>query len=565
MAFFVCRPFAPVRLRTIIIVRNHTKTRFFHSAALLLITLFFVAPENATAATGDDARLQSIIETLRGKNAAVGKANLTNIAAIIAFYERGAMTLAWSRPGAIDELRSAIRAAEGDGLRPADYHLAALDAAAASQDAVTTDLIASDAVIRLIAHLRYGKVNPAQLNRSWNHPARLDAQTLDTLLDQARAAPSLDQALDLQRPKHFVYEGLRHALERYRTLAAAGGWPNVKRSARVKPGTDDSSIPSIRLRLRVTGEWSGGDAELASTTYDDALVAAIKIFQDQHRLRDDGVIGKATVDAMNVSAEARAEQIRINLERARWLLGGLGPTFLLVNLPAYKAYMIRNGVVEWDTRVQIGRAARKTPAFRTHIKFVAFNPTWTAPPTILNEDIAPALAADPNYLEKRGLVAIERSSGRPVNAAEIDWSTTSLSNFRLTQPAGRDNALGSVKFIMDNPYAIFLHDTPRRDLFAADQRLFSSGCIRLEHPLDLAMLLLDPATWTRARIDEVIRAGKTRTIAIDPPLPVAIVYWTASISRAGKLRFAQDAYDYDRDVRAALDAPVKRAVWWPAR
>ena len=279
MAFFVCRPFAPVRLSKIIIVRNHAKTRFFHAAALLLITLFFVAPENAPAATGDDARLQSIIETLRGKNAAVGKANLTNIAAIIAFYERGAMTLAWSRPGAIDELRSAIRAAEGDGLRPADYHLAALDAAAASQDAVTTDLIASDAVIRLIAHLRYGKVNPAQLNRSWNHPARLDDQTLDTLLDQARAAPSLDQALDLQRPKHFVYEGLRHALERYRTLAAAGGWPNVERSARVKPGADDPSIPSIRLRLRVTGEWSGGDAALASTTYDDALVAAIKIFK----------------------------------------------------------------------------------------------------------------------------------------------------------------------------------------------------------------------------------------------------------------------------------------------
>ena len=549
-----------------IIMSGHAKSRLSYTLILLPIALFFVAPMGAIADNGANARLQSVIETLRGKNAAVvGKASLTNLAAIVAFYERGAMTLAWSRPSAIDKLRSAIRAAEGDGLRPTDYHLAALDAEAASQDAVTTDVIASDAVIRLIAHLRYGKVNPAQLNRSWNHPARLDAEPLDALLDQARAAPSLDQAIDLQRPKHFVYEGLRQALERYRTLAAKGGWPNVERSARVKPGANDPSIPSIRLRLRVTGEWSGSEAALASTTYDDALVAAVKTFQEQHRLRDNGVIGKATVDAMNVSAEARVEQIRINLERARWLLGGLGPTFLLVNLPAYKAYLIRNGVLEWDTRVQIGKAARKTPAFRTHIKFVAFNPTWTVPPTILNEDIAPALAADPHYLEKRGLVAIERSSGRVVDAVNIDWTTTSLSSFHLTQPAGRDNALGAVKFIMANPYAIFLHDTPRRDLFAADQRLFSSGCIRVEHPLELAALLLDPASWSSERIDAVIRAGKTRTIPIDPPLPVAIVYWTASISRAGKLRFAHDAYDYDRDVRAALDAPIKRAVWWPAQ
>ena len=267
---------------------------------------------------------------------------------------------------------------------------------------------------------------------------------------------------------------------------------------------------------------------------------------------------------MNVSAEARVEQIRINLERARWVLGGLGPTFLLVNLATNKAYLIRNGVLEWQTRVQIGKAARKTPAFRSHITFVALNPIWTAPPTILSEDIAPMLKADPNYLEKRGLVAVERNSGRTVNAAEIDWTTAALSDFRLTQPAGRDNALGSVKFIMDNPYAIFPHDTPQRDLFAADQRVFSSGCIRVEHAPDLANLLLDPATWTRERIDRTIRAGKTRTVPIDPPLPVAIVYFTASVGASGALRFARDVYDYDRELHAALEAPVKRAVWWPA-
>ena len=159
---------------------------------------------------------------------------------------------------------------------------------------------------------------------------------------------------------------------------------------------------------------------------------------------------------------------------------------------------------------------------------------------------------------------MERSTGRAVNAAEFDWTTASLADFRLTQPAGRDNALGAVKFVMDNPYSIFLHDTPRRDLFAADQHLFSSGCIRVEHPLDLANSLLDPATWTRARIEQTIRAGKTRTAPINPPLPVAICHFTASVGTSGVLRFARDVYDYDRELHTALKAPVKRAVWWPA-
>jgi L,D-transpeptidase YcbB len=546
---------------TIYRMYRDAQTRFSLANVLLL---FFVATHGAWAADGDNVTLRSAIEAMRSAaSVKLGKATLTNTATIAAFYQRNGMTPVWSRPGAIDELRRAILEAEGDGLHPADYHLAALDAAIASKDIVSADLIATDAVIRLLAHLRYGKVNPAQLNRAWNHPARLDGATLDVLLDAARVAPSLEQAIDQQRAKHFVYQGLREGLARYRGLAAAGGWPSVVATTRIKPGADDAGVPSMRSRLRVTGEWRGSDAELASTIYDDALVAAVKRFQFQHRLNEDGIIGKTTVDAMNVGADARVEQIRINLERARWTLGGLGQTFLLVNLPAYKAYLIRNGALEWDTRVQIGKAARKTPAFRTHINFIAFNPTWTVPPTILNEDIAPTLKTDPSYLEKRGLVAVERSSGRVVNAAEIDWSTASLSDYRLTQPAGHDNALGSVKFIMNNPYAIFLHDTPRRDLFAADQRLFSSGCIRVEHPLDLALSLLDPAVWTRERMAEVIRAGKTRTIPIDPPMPVAIVYWTASISKSGALRFARDAYDYDREVRVALDAPIKRAVWWP--
>lgn len=524
--------------------------------------VYFLSITGALA--GNDNRLQSVVETLRGTaSAVVGKTKLTNTAAIVAFYERGGMTLAWSRPGAMEELRRAIRNAEEDGLRPADYHLAALDAALESNDPLTSDLIATDAIIRLIAHLRYGKVNPARLNQTWNHPARHDATTLAELLDELRGSPSLEAAIDQQRPQHFVYAGLRQALTDLRGSSAAGGWPKVELPGRIKPGADHPGVTSIRERLRVSGHWSGNDQERASTRYDAALVTAVKTFQSQHRLLDHGIIGKATVDAMNISAAARVEQIRVNLERARWVLGGLGQTFLLVNLPAYKAYLIRDGSVAWETRVQIGKAARKTPTLRSDINLISFNPTWTVPPTIMSEDIGPALKGDRNYLHKRGLIAVERSSGRAVNAADIDWATASLADYRFTQPAGRDNALGVVKFIMDNPYAIFLHDTPRRDLFASEQRSFGSGCIRVEHPVELASLLLDPAKWPRARIDQIIGSGETRTLNVYPSMPVAIVYWTASIGASGTLRFSQDVYDYDREVSKALDASLNQAVWWP--
>jgi L,D-transpeptidase YcbB len=519
----------------------------------------------AQAQPADTERLRTIVAQLRGApTMTIGKATLTNTAAMAAFYERGAMALAWSRPGAASELLRAIRKIEADGLRPADYHLAALEAAIASRDMVTTDVIATDAIIRLIAHMRYGKANPARSNRKWNHPAHLKDTSLDESLDQARAATSLEAVIDRERPRHFVYEGLRDALAKFRAAAATGGWPLVEAGAPIKPGSEDARVPAVRARLRASGDWQGSEAELASSTYDDLLAAAVKRLQALHRLRDDGIIGKATVDAMNASAKARVEQVRVNLERTRWVLGGLGSTFLLVNLPAYKAYLIRNHALAWETRVQIGRAARKTPVIRTAIDTVIINPTWTVPPTILKEDVAPALQADRSYLKRRGLVAVERATGRVVDEAEIDWSAASLADYRFTQPAGQDNALGVVKFNMDNPYAIFLHDTPHREKFAEELRTFSSGCIRVERPLELAARLLEQSEWPMSRIEEAVRAGKTRGVRVEPRMPVVIVYWTVSVGRSG-LHIARDVYDDDRQVRAALDAPVDGAVWWPAR
>jgi murein L,D-transpeptidase YcbB/YkuD len=315
-----------------------------------------------------------------------------------------------------------------------------------------------------------------------------------------------------------------------------------------------------RFRMRATRESAapGLIAAPGGTLYDADLEAAVKDFQAHHRLTDDGVIGRGTIEAMNVSAEARAAQLRVNLERARWIVGRVGDSFLLVNLPAFKAYVIRDRKNVWETRTQIGREARKTPTFRADLKYVVLNPDWTVPPTILAQDVLAGMKKGQNTIAKKKLTILD-AQGRKIDPSAIDWQSATPRNFRYTlrQPPGDDNALGRVKFIFPNEYSIFLHDTPSQELFAADQRTFSSGCIRVANALDLARVLLEgqptrPDGWTVERIQQTIDGGQPQTVFLDDPLPVLIVYWTASIGVGGDLRFAKDVY--------SLDPPLLRAL-----
>jgi L,D-transpeptidase YcbB len=259
---------------------------------------------------------------------------------------------------------------------------------------------------------------------------------------------------------------------------------------------------------------------------------------------------------MNVTPAARVDQIRVNLERARWVLGGLSDTFLLVNLPAFKVYLIRNGKNVWETRAQVGRAGRQTPSFRADMRYIVFNPDWTVPPTILAQDVLGAMRKGENAIAKKRLTILDRQ-GRTVAADTIDWATATPATFPYTlrQPPGPDNALGRVKFIYPNEHSIFLHDTPSQELFRADERTFSSGCIRVENPLALAAVLLEGQDdWNPGTIQQVLDTGKTKTVFLTQPLPVLTVYWTVSVGASGELRYARDVYSLDGGVLRALNA-----------
>ncbi|MEO5989560.1 MAG: L,D-transpeptidase family protein [Candidatus Eisenbacteria bacterium] len=493
-----------------------------------------------------------------GASPQVGGEQLFERAAVERFYKTRASKPAWLEHA--DDVVGAIRGTEADGLDPSSYHLAAIEAliakrksSHAAKDDAALDMLLCDAVANVADDIRFGRVLPSEVNPEWTADPRDDAGPLDSTLAVIASSGSVRQAIDSQRPGHFIYKGLLNTLEGLRRIEQAGGWQTVSGGRDIRPGAVEARVAQVRRRLLIGGD-AEGDAPPDSTRYDASLASAVQKFKARHRLGDDATINRATIDAMNVSTQDRIAQVRVNLERARWVLGGLPDDFMLVNLPAFKAYLIRGNQKVWESRTQIGQEAMQTPTFRANIRTVVFNPTWTVPPTILEKEILVDMRSGNDVLTKQGLVIYD-ARNQVVEPGSINWNEASPASFPYTirQPAGDDNALGEVKFLFPNKYSIYLHDTPHRNLFDTGKRTFSHGCIRLENPLELAKILLQGQGWDTGRIDEAIVGDTTRDVALEHPLPIMIVYWTVSVGAAGEVRYADDIYHLDAPLLAALD------------
>jgi murein L,D-transpeptidase YcbB/YkuD len=227
-----------------------------------------------------------------------------------------------------------------------------------------------------------------------------------------------------------------------------------------------------------------------------------------------------------------------------------------VNIASFRAFVYKDGNMEWSTRAMVGKDYRRTPVFRGDIRYMEFNPTWTIPPTILRDDTLPAIKRDPNYLASKNIRVIG-SNGEFVDPQTVDWNRyTTMVPYTLRQDPGPDNALGTVKFIFPNKHAVFLHDTPHRELFDQPERAFSSGCIRIEHPLKLAEWLLDDENYPESVLQSIVDSRKTQRISLAQPIPVIITYLTASLDLDGNPLFFRDIYNFDAKVLQALDGPV---------
>jgi murein L,D-transpeptidase YcbB/YkuD len=279
-------------------------------------------------------------------------------------------------------------------------------------------------------------------------------------------------------------------------------------------------------------------------------------YQDEQYLDADGILGRNTVAALDVPVQQRIDQLRVNLERARWLLHEVHGDLVVVDIAGYKLHYFQGGEMPaWSTRVQVGQPYRMTPVFKSEIDEIVFNPAWVVPPTIYRDDVLPKLRRNRGYLAANRLHVYD-AQWHELDPKDIDFDNPPP-GLRLRQEAGPRGALGRIKINFPNPYAVYLHETPHAELFGRQARAFSSGCIRVEDPYTLAERLLgDPEHWNRAAIDAAVAAGATRAVKLDKPVPVLLAYWTVDLNEGSRLAFKPDVYGLDGAVLEALKLPV---------
>jgi murein L,D-transpeptidase YcbB/YkuD len=425
-----------------------------------------------------------------------------------------------------------LRAAEEDGLDPADYGVVLPGRRAAVEDWADAELRISSAALRYARDARGARIEPSKLS-SLVTP-KLSLPDAGEVLQALAAARDAGAALSAYNPPHPGYRALKERLAELRSMRPGPAMVRVPPGPTLRVGMRDSRVPLIRARLNL--KKADGDER----AYDERVASAVAAFQRDRGLPATGTLTPKTVAALGGAASsARLEEDLIaNMERWRWLPPDLGLRHIAVNVPEFRLRLFENGSVVHHAKVIVGKTESQTPIFSDPMEYLVVNPSWTVPPSIVRKEILPGLAEDPYYAERRGYRVIRRGN-----------------RIIVQQPPGERNALGFIKFMFPNQHAVYLHDTPSRRLFSADRRAFSHGCVRVDQPFHLAELILQSESgWTEAKLRKLIGRGE-RHIRLKNPLPVHLTYFTVSIEPGGQMRTFDDLYGLNRKVKAALGYP----------
>ncbi|MFC1684442.1 murein L,D-transpeptidase [Pseudomonadota bacterium] len=453
----------------------------------------------------------------------------------------------------IEEAQDARR----EGLA-AEYHLTDIQGLMQrgeleGENATRLELLLSDAFLKLATDRYQGRFSPSDVDPQWQleQPSLQPERLMIKSLEQGR----LRETLDSLAPNHPRYLAMRSALEGLWRIAEEGGWPALPAGPSLEAGDRDARVVLLRERLHISGDLQIPPRD-SEDLFDAGLASAVRFFQTRHGLEVDGIVGPHTRAALNVPVEKRIDQLIINLERWYWLPRELGPRHILVNMAGFELELFEEGHPPLWMRAIVGKTYRQTPTFSGRLTYLVVNPTWTIPARILKLDIAPRLNSNPDYLAQQRIRIFDgwKADADEIGLEQVDWSRVGrrYTHYRFRQEPGPANALGRIKFMLQNPYDIYLHDTPRRELFKEAVRTFSSGCIRLEKPVELAQRLLAMGGADAGQLEQSLESGKTRNLGLQKAVPVYFVYMTAWVDGQGVLQFRKDVYKRNKVMEATL-------------
>ena len=487
------------------------------------------------------------------------------------FYEKRDYELAWiksngHRPDSSD-LMAALTQAYREGLRPHDYHLDIIEElnqeyreifeAGHTPPAslmINLELLYTDSFLTYGSHLLAGRINPTAIDETWIANRR--AANLEDVLEEAFQQGNVKGLLRELFPSQPLYKRMRQALARYSTFQRNENWPILEPGPPLQKGDQDPRVITLRKRLHLEGDFN--QRLTLSEFFDRNLEKALKRFQSRYGIEADGVLGPTTIEAINVPIDDRVNALRINLERCRWFPDDLGDRRIEVNTADYHLDVIEGNKSVLSMKIIVGRQYRETPVFSSTISYLVMNPVWNVPQKIARLDILPKIQEDPEYIKNMKFSILEglNGEGGEVSPNTIDWKYVDPENFNyhLKQQAGPRNALGRIKFIFPNKFDVYLHDTPSKNLFQRQARGFSSGCVRIEKPIELAEYLLqNDSKWSVEAIENALKKQHEIYVNVPEPLPIHIMYWTAWVDRRGRVQFRKDIYGRDTPLLEALD------------
>jgi murein L,D-transpeptidase YcbB/YkuD len=489
---------------------------------------------------------------------------------LIHFYKNRNYRLSWSDNRKLltraNLLVQEIENSSDEGLEPEDYkinlikkllgeiHRLEQDEEQKLESIVNLDILLTNSFLLYSSHLIHGRVNPELIDDTWsiNYRETNPVEVLENVIESNQ----LIEAIEELKPEAPEYKRLRDALIQYKDIAARGGWPRITEGPVLKEGSRDNRVITLRKRLILSGdlkEYTPPDPQV----FDKPLEHAVRRFQKRHGLVVDGIVGPSTLEAINVPVERRISQIKLNMERWRWLPKKMEDRYILINTASFELHVVEQHRTVMKMKVIVGKPYWHTPIFSAKMSYIELNPNWNIPRSIFAEEILPKIKNDPDYLLKERIKVLESWSpdANEVDPYSIDWQNVTEENFkyRLRQEPGPTNPLGKIKFMFPNRFNVYLHDTPRKNLFERKERSFSHGCIRVEKPIELAEYVLRMNQgWDKKRLLSEINRGKTKQIELEQKIPVYILYFTTWVDESGDVYFYKDIYGRDSILENAL-------------